>query len=261
MGASFLAQNGGKKSVTLNLKSEGGRDVLRRLVKSCRRAGRELSSGRHVAPRNWLRRAATFNPELVYCAISGYGQDGPMKDAPAYDQIIQGLSGVMSITGDEHCAPLRVGYPIADTIGGITAAFAVPRRCVADSDRRGRIHRCLDAGLRARDDGLDRLQLPDRGTRARLRWATTISPPRRRVRSRPERTAQHRGEQAGTVRSAGRSDRTQQSRTRSALRRAREPQDESHGADGRNRSRARSANRRTNGRRCSIGSEFPPAAS
>ena len=49
------------------------------------------------------------NPSLVYCAISGFGQDGPMKDAPAYDQIIQGLSGMMSITGDERCAPLRVG--------------------------------------------------------------------------------------------------------------------------------------------------------
>ena len=49
------------------------------------------------------------NPSLVYCAISGFGQDGPMKDAPAYDQIIQGLSGAMSITGDERCAPLRAG--------------------------------------------------------------------------------------------------------------------------------------------------------
>ena len=54
-----------------------------------------------------------------------------MKDAPAYDQIIQGLSGVMSITGDERCAPLRVGYPVADTIGGITAAFAIAERAGA----------------------------------------------------------------------------------------------------------------------------------
>jgi len=65
------------------------------------------------------------NPSLVYCAISGFGQDGPMKEAPAYDQIIQGLSGAMSITGDERCAPLRAGYPVADTLGGITAAFAI----------------------------------------------------------------------------------------------------------------------------------------
>jgi CoA:oxalate CoA-transferase len=65
------------------------------------------------------------NPSFVYCAISGFGQEGPMKDTPAYDQIIQGVSGAMSITGDERCAPLRVGYPAADTLGGITAAFAI----------------------------------------------------------------------------------------------------------------------------------------
>jgi crotonobetainyl-CoA:carnitine CoA-transferase CaiB-like acyl-CoA transferase len=65
------------------------------------------------------------NPSLIYCAISGFGQEGPLRDAPAYDQIIQGLSGMMSITGDAHSAPLRVGYPVADTISGITAAFAV----------------------------------------------------------------------------------------------------------------------------------------
>ena len=64
-------------------------------------------------------------PALIYCAIAGFGQGGPMKDAPAYDQIIQGLSGMMSITGDAESAPLRVGYPVADTIGGLTAAFAV----------------------------------------------------------------------------------------------------------------------------------------
>lgn len=67
----------------------------------------------------------TVNPQLVYCAISGFGQDGELKDRPAYDQIIQGFSGVMSITGDAETAPYRVGYPISDTIGGITAAFAI----------------------------------------------------------------------------------------------------------------------------------------
>ena len=65
------------------------------------------------------------NPELVYCAISGFGQDGPLRDLPAYDQIIQGVSGVMSITGAPDTAPYRVGTPICDTIGGLTAAFAI----------------------------------------------------------------------------------------------------------------------------------------
>jgi len=74
------------------------------------------------------------NPRLVYCAISGFGQSGPLRDLPAYDQIIQGMAGVMSITGTEDCAPLRVGYPIADTIGGMTAAFAVAA-ALADRQR------------------------------------------------------------------------------------------------------------------------------
>jgi len=65
------------------------------------------------------------NPRLIYCAISGFGQDGPLADRPAHDQIVQGLSGVMSVTGDATSAPLRVGYPMADTVGGLTAAMMI----------------------------------------------------------------------------------------------------------------------------------------
>ena len=74
------------------------------------------------------------NPRLIYCAISGFGQSGPLRDAPAYDQIIQGMSGTMSITGTPETAPIRVGYPMADTIGGMTAAFAVAA-ALAEKDR------------------------------------------------------------------------------------------------------------------------------
>ena len=125
MGASFLAQNGGKKSVTVNLKSEGGREILQRLVRNAHVLVENFRPG--VMDRLGLGydQLRKLNPSLVYCAISGFGQDGPMKDTPAYDQIVQGLSGAMSITGDERCAPLRAGYPIADTLGGITAAFAI----------------------------------------------------------------------------------------------------------------------------------------
>ena len=125
MGASFLAQNGGKKSITLNLKSEEGKEVLRRLVPSADVLIENFRPGVMTRLGLGYDELQRLRPSLVYCAISGYGQEGPMKDAPAYDQIIQGLSGVMSITGDESCTPLRVGYPIADTLGGITAAFAI----------------------------------------------------------------------------------------------------------------------------------------
>jgi len=125
MGASFLAQNAGKRSVTVNLKSAAGRDVFLRLVRSADVLIENFRPGvmaRLGLAYDTLRQ---YRPDLVYCAISGFGQDGPLKDDPAYDQIVQGLAGVMSVTGDAASAPLRVGYPIADTIGGLTAAFAI----------------------------------------------------------------------------------------------------------------------------------------
>ena len=125
MGASFLSQNSGKKSMTLNLKTPGGKEVLKRLVATADVLVENYRPG--VMQRlglSWdvLKEA---NPRLVYCAISGFGQSGPLKDTPAYDQIIQGLSGMMSITGEREGRPLRVGYPVADTLSGITAAFAI----------------------------------------------------------------------------------------------------------------------------------------
>lgn len=125
MGASFLAQNAGKRSITLNLKKPAGREAFRRLVASADALIENFRPG--VMERLGLGYAALqeIKPDLVYCAISGFGADGPLRDNPAYDQIIQGFSGVMSVTGDPDSAPLRVGYPVCDTMGGITAAFAL----------------------------------------------------------------------------------------------------------------------------------------
>jgi crotonobetainyl-CoA:carnitine CoA-transferase CaiB-like acyl-CoA transferase len=125
MGVSFLAQNAGKRSITLNLKHPKGQDVFRRLVRTADVVMENFRPG--VMDRLGVGHAELMkeNPRLVYCAISGFGQDGPLRDLPAYDQIIQGMSGIMSVTGAPDNAPYRVGYPVADTIGGITAAFAV----------------------------------------------------------------------------------------------------------------------------------------
>ncbi|MBO6852205.1 MAG: CoA transferase [Marivivens sp.] len=125
MGISFLAQNAGKKSVTLDMKSHKGKVLLERLVESADVLVENFRPG--VMARLGLDYAALkeVNPRLIYCAISGFGQDGPRKDDPAYDQIVQGMSGVMSITGGPETAPYRVGYPLADTIGGMTAAFSI----------------------------------------------------------------------------------------------------------------------------------------
>jgi CoA:oxalate CoA-transferase len=125
MGASFLAQNAGKRSVTVNLKSAAGGHVFRRLVRSADVVIENFRPGVMARLGLGYESLSQEKPGLVYCAISGFGQDGPLRDNPAYDQIVQGLAGVMSVTGDAASAPLRVGYPIADTIGGLTAAFAI----------------------------------------------------------------------------------------------------------------------------------------
>ena len=125
MGISFLAQNAGKKSMTLDLKSEDGKAIFQQLLESADVLVENFRPG--VMARLGLdyERLKHSHPQLIYCAISGFGQTGPMSKRPAYDQIIQGLSGVMSITGNPDDGPLRVGYPLADTIGGLTAAMAI----------------------------------------------------------------------------------------------------------------------------------------
>ncbi len=135
MGVSFLAQNAGKRSITVNLKSERGKKLFRELVKTADVLVENFRPGvmdRLGVPFDVLKKD---NPKLIYCAISGFGQDGPLKSMPAYDQIVQGMSGVMSITGAPENAPYRVGYPVADTVGGMTAAFAIAA-ALAEKDRK-----------------------------------------------------------------------------------------------------------------------------
>lgn len=125
MGVSFLAQNSGKRSITINLKSDPGKAIFRRLAATADVLVENFRPG--VMTRLGLGYEDLKHdfPELIFCAISGFGQEGPLATSPAYDQIVQGMSGVMSVTGSIDTAPTRVGYPVADTIGGMTAAFAV----------------------------------------------------------------------------------------------------------------------------------------
>ena len=125
MGASFLAQNAGKRSVTINLKHAKGREAFLRLARTADAVVENFRPGVLDRLGVGYDTLIAANPGLVYCAISGFGADGPLRDSPAYDQIVQGVSGVMSITGDEASAPLRAGFPVCDTMGGMTAAFAL----------------------------------------------------------------------------------------------------------------------------------------
>lgn len=133
MGASFVAVNAGKQSITLNLKDPRGKAILRDMVKTADVLVENFRPGVMTRLELGYETLKEINPALVYCAISGFGNDGEMADRPAYDQIIQGISGAMSVTGDSQSAPLRVGYPVSDTVGGLTAAFGI---CAALVDAR-----------------------------------------------------------------------------------------------------------------------------
>jgi crotonobetainyl-CoA:carnitine CoA-transferase CaiB-like acyl-CoA transferase len=133
LGVSFLAQNSGKRSLTLNLKSTPGREVFERLVREADVLLENFRPGVLERLGFSVDALRSLNPGLVYCAVSGFGQTGPMRGRPAYDQIIQGLSGIMSVTGTPETAPIRTGFPIADTLGGYAAAFAISAALVKRS--------------------------------------------------------------------------------------------------------------------------------
>lgn len=125
MGTSFLAQNANKKSMTLNLKDPQGKKIFEKLVKTADVLVENFRPGVMKRLGVSYEELKKINPKLVYCAISGFGQTGPDALKPAYDQIIQGLSGTMAVNGDERLNPLRAGFPVCDTVGGLNAAFAV----------------------------------------------------------------------------------------------------------------------------------------
>jgi crotonobetainyl-CoA:carnitine CoA-transferase CaiB-like acyl-CoA transferase len=125
MGVSFLAQNAGKRSIALDLKREDDRANFLDLVAGADVLVENFRPGVMARLGLAYERLREIRADLVYCAISGFGQTGPLRYNPAYDQIIQGLSGVMSITGTPETAPLRVGYPVCDTLGGLAGAFAI----------------------------------------------------------------------------------------------------------------------------------------
>lgn len=145
MGNSFVAVNAGKQSVTLNLKTAEGKEIFHRFAAISDVVIENFRPG--VMKRLGLdyEQLSKIHPKLVYCAVSGFGQSGPLAMRPAYDQVIQGMSGVMSVTGNEQSAPLRVGYPVCDTVGGITAALAI---CAALVEARATGHgRMIDVSM------------------------------------------------------------------------------------------------------------------
>ncbi len=123
--AYYLSCNRNKKSVTVNLQSEAGRDLVRQMAPHCDVLVENFKVG---AMEKWgLGYAALreINPRLIYCAITGYGQTGPLAPRPGYDFIIQAQGGVMSITGEAEGEPSKVGVAIADIVTGLYALNAI----------------------------------------------------------------------------------------------------------------------------------------
>jgi crotonobetainyl-CoA:carnitine CoA-transferase CaiB-like acyl-CoA transferase len=125
MAPSFLAVNGNKRSVTLDLRQPAAVEVVKRLVVGVDVVWENFRPG--VMDRLGLgyESLSAINPRLIYCAVSGFGQTGPERTTAAFDGKLQAMSGIMSITGEPASGPMRAGFALCDTIGGVTAALAV----------------------------------------------------------------------------------------------------------------------------------------
>jgi CoA:oxalate CoA-transferase len=122
-GGSFIAINAGKKSVALNLKTEGGREAAKRLVASGDVLVENFRTG--VLDRFGLswKQCQEINKRLIYVTMSGFGANGPLKDYAAYDHTMQAMSGMMSLNGEPGSPPVKVGFPVVDSFTGYVAAF------------------------------------------------------------------------------------------------------------------------------------------
>ena len=123
--AGFLAVNRNKRSLALDLRSEEGREVFRRLVKNADAVVENFRPG--VMGRFGLgyEELAGIKPSLVYCTISGFGSTGPARNRGGFDLVAQGVSGLMSITGHPDMPPAKVGVPITDLTAGLYGANGV----------------------------------------------------------------------------------------------------------------------------------------
>ncbi len=123
--AYFMLLNRNKKSVTVNLKTEQGRAIIDSLIPKCDVLVENFRPG--VMARLGLDEphARALNEDIIYTSISGFGQESPLKDLPAFDLVIQAMSGLMSLTGEIEGRPYRVGVAIADLLTGIYASNAI----------------------------------------------------------------------------------------------------------------------------------------
>lgn len=123
--AYYLCANRNKKSITLDLKTTEGIQTIKDLVKESDVIIHNFKTGTMERFGIGYDELTELNPGIVYCSITGFGESGPYKDLPGYDFIIQAMSGLMSITGDENSGPQKVGVAITDILTGLYAAIGI----------------------------------------------------------------------------------------------------------------------------------------
>ena len=134
----FMSINRSKKSVTLNLKTDEGRDIFRRLVRKSDVLLENFRTGTMERLGLGYAALARLNPRLVYCGVSGFGESGPEASRAGYDLVVQAESGVMDITGFADGPPVKMGTSIADLVAGMSAAHGVTLALLARTrTRRG----------------------------------------------------------------------------------------------------------------------------
>ncbi len=121
----FNCNNYSKRGITLDLKSEEGLSTARALIARADALVENFSTGTMARLGLGWEQARAINPRLVYCSISGYGQEGPYRDRTAVDNTIQAISGLMSVTGSPDGPPFQVGAPLADVLTSMSAAIAM----------------------------------------------------------------------------------------------------------------------------------------
>src|SRR5260221_10435373 len=123
--AYFLAANRNKKSVTIDYTKPDGQTLIRRLIAKSDVVVENFKTGTLGKYGLSYEAVKSDNPRLVYCSITGFGQTGPYAARPGYDFLIQGMGGVMSLTGEVAGSPQKVGVSIADLMTGMYAAIAI----------------------------------------------------------------------------------------------------------------------------------------
>jgi crotonobetainyl-CoA:carnitine CoA-transferase CaiB-like acyl-CoA transferase len=121
----FMAVNANKRSITLDLKKPEGIAIVKKLAAKADVVWENFRPGVMDGLGIGYKALSEINPRLIYCAVSGFGQTGPEKNAAAFDGMIQAMSGLMSITGHPETGPTRAGFPACDVTAGATAAFGV----------------------------------------------------------------------------------------------------------------------------------------